>query len=129
LAAHFDFALVGRETINGRDAYEISFQPKNPEPPTRHMVDKLLNRLSGTLWIDAQEFEVARAEVQLRSEVNLLGGALASLKKLAYTMTRTRVGDGIWFGTSSSGDFQGRKLIDEMRVRVKSQSSNFRPLG
>jgi hypothetical protein len=129
LVARFDFTLIGHETINGRDAYQVSFQPKDPEPPTHRILDKLLNRLSGTLWIDAQEFEVARADVQLKSEVNLLGGALASLKKLAYTMTRTRVADGIWFSTSSSGDFQGRKLIDDMRVRTKSQASNFRRLG
>jgi len=44
-------------------------------------------------------------------------------------MTRTRVGDGLWFNTFSSGDFQGRKLLDWMRIKTKSQSSNFRRLG
>jgi len=83
-----------------------------------------LNRISGTVWIDAEEFEVARAEIRLRSEVTLLGGVIGSLKKLAYTMTRTRIGDGVWFNTFSSGDFEGRKLLDSMRVKTKSQSTN-----
>ena len=62
------------------------------------------------------------------SEVDFLGGVVGSLKKLAYSMTRTRVGDGFWFNTLSTGDFEGRKLLDSMRIKTKSQSTNFRPL-
>jgi hypothetical protein len=92
------------------------------------MVDRLLDRISGMVWIDAEEFEIARAELQLGSEVNLLGGVVGSLKKLAYTMTCTRVDDGLWFKTSSFGDFEGRKLIDAMRIKTSSRAINFRPL-
>jgi hypothetical protein len=93
------------------------------------MVDKLLDRISGMVWIDAEEFEIARAEMQLGSEVSLLGGVVGSLKKLAYTMNRTRIAEGLWFNTSSFGDFEGRKLIDAMRVKTRSQAINFRPLS
>ncbi len=128
LVARFDFKLLGEIEINGRRAYQIAFQPKTPEPAVHHIVDRLLNRVSGKVCIDAEEFEIARAEVFLGSEVNLLGGVVGSLKKLAYTMTRTRIGDGIWFNTFSSGDFEGRKLLDSTRIKTKSQSINFRPL-
>src|SRR2546426_7540998 len=128
LVARFDFTLVGQAPINGRAAYEITFQPKIPEPAVHHLVGRLLNRISGTVWIDAEEFEIARADLHLRSEVNLLGGVIGSLKKLAYTMTRTRVADGVWFNTYSSGDFEGRKLIESMRIKTKSESRNFRPV-
>ena len=129
LVARYDFKFIGHEPVNGREAYQVTFQPKNPELPTHHFVDRLLNRLSGTLWIDAQEFEVARADVSLKSEVKLLGGLVASLKKAAYSMTRTRVAEGVWVNTSSRGDFQGRKLMDDMRIKLKSHSSNFKQLG
>ena len=82
LVARFDFELIGQTPVNDRMAYQVSFKPKNPEPPVHRIVDRLLNRLSGTIWIDVQEFEVAKADVQLRSEVNLLGGVASSLKKL-----------------------------------------------
>ena len=129
LVARFDFKLIDQTAVNGRAAYQVAFQPKNPEPPVRRIADRLLNRISGTIWIDAEEFEVARADIQLRSEVTLLGGVIGSLKKLAYTMTRTRVSDGVWLNSFSSGDFEGRKLLDSMRIKTKSQSSNFRMLG
>jgi hypothetical protein len=129
LVARFDFQLVGQGAINGRTAYRLSFQPKNPEPPIHRVVDKLLNRISGTLWIDTEEFEVARAEIQLGSEVDILGGMVGCLKHLAYTVTRTRVMEGLWLNSFSSGDFEGRKLLESMRIKTKSQSSNFRPLA
>jgi hypothetical protein len=125
LAARFDFTLLAVTNVNGRAAYEISFQPKNPQLPVHRMVDRLLNQISGTLWIDAEEFEVARADVSLRSEVNLLGGIIGSLKKLSYTLERTRVADGVWFSTLSNGDFQGRKLLDPTHIKTKSQSVHF----
>lgn len=129
LAAHFDFKLLGQTNLNGRTTYRISFQPKALPPPGRRVVDRLLNQMSGTLWIDAQEFEVARAEVALRSEVNVLGGIAGSLKKLSFTLERSRVADGVWFSTLSSGDFQGRKLLDPTHIKTKSQSLHFRRIS
>ena len=127
LVARFDFQLTGEANINGRRAYGIAFQPKNPAPPARRLADKLLNRISGTLWIDAEESEVARADIQLKSEVDVLGGIAGCLRHLVYTMIRTRIADGIWLNSFSSGDFEGRKLLDSMRIKTKSESSDFRP--
>ena len=129
LAARFDFTLLRTETLNGRNAYEVSFQPKNPEPPQQRLVDRVLDRLSGTLWIDADEFEVARAQVQLRSEVELLGGVIGCLKKLAYCVTRTRVADGVWLNTIAVGDFKGRKLLESLWIKTTSETSNFHTVG
>lgn len=127
IVSRFEFHLAGQEQVHGRMAYRLTFEPKSPGAPVHHMVDRLLDRLSGTLWIDAQEFELAKASMRLRSEVDLLGGILGSLKKLAYTVDRTRVAEGVWLNTFSSGDFEGRKLLDSMRIRTKSQSLNFKP--
>jgi len=127
LVARFKFQLTDQAQVNGRRAYGIGFEPKNPEPPVRHLIDKLLNQISGTLWIDAEEFELARADIQLRSEVDLLGGMAGRLRHLVYTMIRTRIADGIWLNSFTSGDFEGRKLLDSMRIKTKSESSNFRP--
>ncbi len=129
LAARFDFQLLGQASVNGRPAYKLGFRPKNPAPPVHRLVDRLLNRLSGTIWIDAEEYEVARAQIQLSSEVDLLGGLAGCLKKLAYTVDRARVAEGIWLNQTSVGDFEGRKLLDPMRIKIKSRTSNFKPVA
>ncbi len=128
IVSRFSFSLLDEQLFNGRPSYRLAFSPRQSAPPARHTVDRLLNRISGTVWIDAEEFEIARAEISLGSEVDFLGGVIGSLKKLAYTMTRTRVGDGFWFNTLSTGDFEGRKLLDSTRIKTRSQSTNFRPL-
>jgi hypothetical protein len=128
LVAHFDFRLLDETLLNNRSAYRIAFQPKASPVAGHRMVDRLLDRISGTLWIDSAEFEVARVDVRLGSEVDILGGMVGCLKKLAYTMIRTRVADGVWLNSFSSADLEGRKLLDSLRIKTKSQSSNFRPL-
>jgi hypothetical protein len=129
LVARFDFTLVTNAPIAGRMAYQIAFRPKNPLPPAHHIADHFLSRISGIIWIDAEEFEIARAEIGLSSEVDLLGGTVGCLKKLAYTLNRTRIGEGLWINTSSSGNIEGRKLLDSVRIKTNSRAVNFRALG
>src|SRR5439155_24678474 len=102
------------------------FQPKDPGPPTHRTLDRVMKRISGTLWIDAQEFEIARSDLELGSEVDFLGGVIGCLRKLAYTMTRSRMADGIWLLSFSVGDFEGRKLVESVRIKMRSESTNFR---
>jgi hypothetical protein len=129
LAARFKFSLVEKTITDGRTSYVMDFSPLNPDTSAHHVMDRFLNSLSGRLWIDAEEFEVARAEIKLGSEVTLLGGMVGSLKKLAYTLTRSRLSDGLWLNTYSRGDYEGRKLIESMRIKTMTQSSNFRPVS
>jgi hypothetical protein len=121
IAARFTYRVIGQTNFSGRSTYRIAFAPKNPQADASGVIDRLLNRVSGTLWIDSSEFEMARADITLGSEVNLLGGIAGSLKKLAYTMVRTRIGEGVWFNTLSQGDFQGRKLFDSTHIKTSTE--------
>lgn len=129
IAAHFDFTLVDQCLVSGRRTYQVSFQPKATQPPAHRILDRLLNQISGTLWIDAEEFELARAELKLGSEVDFLGGVIGCLRKLVYSITRVRLSEGVWLHSSSSGDFEGRKLLEPLRIKTRSECSNFQLLG
>src|SRR5437870_2095977 len=48
LVARFNFTLIDQKPINGRKAYRVAFEPKRPAPPVHHIVDRLLDRISGT---------------------------------------------------------------------------------
>src|SRR5207302_1546734 len=76
----------------------------------KHFVERILARVSGTVWIDAEDYEIARADLRLNSSVDVFGGVLGSLKKMAVSLIRSRLPDGQWLSTGSTGDFQGRKL-------------------
>ena len=127
LMAKYQYALVGRELVNGRPTYVIAFQPRSGNLSVRQMADRLLNQLAGRVWIDEQEFEIARAEICSQSKV-ALGGVmelLGSLKRFSFALERVRLDEGIWFNRLASGDFEGRKLLDSTHVKTRSETSGF----
>lgn len=128
LIAKYTFNLLSQELVNGRPTYVVAFQPARSDLPVNQMADRLLNQLCGKLWIDSQEFEIARAELGVQSEVTLWGGVLASLKTFHYAVERLRLTDGTWFNRLTRGEFAGRKLFEPMHIRTRTESSNFRPL-
>src|SRR5437868_2616081 len=45
IVSRFDFTLTGQKAMNGRTAYQISFSPKRPTPPSHHILDRFLDRI------------------------------------------------------------------------------------
>ncbi len=131
LVARYQFSVIDRQVVNGRPAYVLTFQP-SANLEVKHVADRFLNQLSGKVWVDEQEFEIARAEVALQSKVTLGGRlmeVLGALKRLDFTLERIRVDDGVWFVQSTAGDYEGRKLLDTSRVRITTGASNFHKLA
>jgi hypothetical protein len=126
LLAKYSFKLLGREIVNGRPAYVLSFEPGSGAARVEHFVERLTNRLGGKVWVDEEDFEIARAQVALRGEVNLWGGMLGNLTKCNFTVERARVDNNVWFNTVTDGDFEGRKLLEPTHVRTRSESKDFR---
>jgi hypothetical protein len=126
LAAKYKFSLRGQKTLDGRSAYELAFEPKSKNLPVHKLTDRFLNQLAGTVWIDAEEFEIVRAEIHLLGEVTLWGGMIGTLNQCDYTLGRTRLPDGVWFNSFSHGYFEGRKLLEPVLIRTRSQSTDFR---
>ncbi len=126
LTSRYNFMLVGSEEIGGRAAYVLTFEPKSDHLPVKEMTDRLVNRLAGKVWVDAGQFEVAKAEVHLLDEVTLWGGLIAALKKFYFNVERTPVDDNVWMNQATKMELEGRKLFDTMRMRIKSESGNFR---
>jgi hypothetical protein len=112
--------------LRGRKTYVLTFEPKN-DLPVKKLADRFLNQIAGTVWIDAEDFEIARAEIHLKSEVTLWGGVIGTLRHCRFTLERTRLPDGVWFNSSSHGIFEGRKLLEPMLIRTHSESTNFHP--
>ena len=52
--SNYDFRLISRETLNGRDNYVLEIVPKKPK--------KFL--IQGKIWVDAEDFAIARVEGQ-----------------------------------------------------------------
>ena len=129
LVAKYTLRLVQQTNINGRTTYELEFQPKDKSAEAKEFVERILNQAHGKLWIDCEEFEVAKAEVSLDSEVTVGGGILGSLKKALVVLERIRLDGGVWLDRFYKTDYEARKLVASKRVVTWCEAKNFRKLA
>ena len=124
LVNKYRFTLLDNKPLNGRDCYRLKFEPRG-NLPVHKLTDRFLNQISGAVWVDTREFEVARFELHLDSEIALWGGLIATLKQCNFSLERTRLPDGVWLDSFSHGLFEGRKLLEPLLIRTRSESNNF----
>lgn len=125
LISRFKFTLVGEQEYNGRMAHVLTFKPAAANLPVREMSDRFVNNLTGTIWVDMQDYEIAKADLKLRSEVTLWGGILGSLRKFDYKLERARLEDGVWVNRTSRGEMAGRKFLDGISMRTRVECKDF----
>jgi hypothetical protein len=96
--ADYVFHMVGRERMNGRDAYHISFRPK----------DKNDFGWSGDAYIDTTAYQPVLVATGMARKIpfavrTFLG---TNLPGLGFTVTYAPQPDGVWFPVSFSTEFK-----------------------
>lgn len=127
MAGKYDLAFVRVENIGNRHTWVLSFAPKTPALAAKTFADRIVNRLSGLIWIDSQDSEIARISVKLDKKLNLWAGLLGALYSFDFKLDRKRSSAGIWYNDFADIRFDARGLLKRLRMKVVEQSSNFRP--
>jgi hypothetical protein len=99
----YQFKLEGRQTMNGRDVYHLSFRPK----------DKNEFDWKGEAFIDAHEFEPVVVYTVMSRKIPLAVRTLlgTNLPGLGFSVTYDREPDGVWFPVSFGTEFRMRVLF------------------
>jgi hypothetical protein len=126
LASKYRFEVTGQENVNGRPAYVLTFEPQNKNLPVRRKLDRLLNKVAGRLWIDTQDYEIARADLHLAENVSAWGGLLASVRKFFLRFEQTKVDSVAWRPSFADGYVDGRILVRSLHLKVRLENSDFR---
>jgi hypothetical protein len=97
------FKLEGRQKMNGRDVYHVSFRPK----------DKDDFDWKGEAFIDVDEFEpvVVYTEMSRKIPVGVRVLLGTNLPGLGFSVTYDREPDGVWFPVSFGTEFRMRVLF------------------
>ena len=127
LLDRYQFVVEKRVVLSNRTTLVLTFKPKEGNLPSRTIEDKLLNRMTGRLWIDEGDADTARLEVSLAEPI-FLGwfGLLGSLTQCDMTLERQRMADGTWIDTKQALLIQYRKLTATMRFRTTETSNGFK---
>ena len=123
LLSRFDFKVVGREQVNGRNAVVVQFKPKSKDLPTRNLKDRFINKAAGTVWVDEGDWLLAKVDLYLTEGVNVVGGLVGAVKKFNYRFDRDRTSDGLWYTTKIDWRLEGRELFSRKILEYEERRS------
>lgn len=133
----FDKDLIDRYTstvervteVNGRRTYVLRFEPRHGDLPVRKRIDHALNNSAGRLWIDAEEFGVARVEFDLLRPVKFWGGLIGAIRDMEGRLEFTRLNGGVWHPKHMEVRMEGRVLWNSLDQKMVMDWLDFRPAG
>jgi len=123
----YEVAIVGRETIEGRSALLVTFQPRTGVKATTRR-GRILQKFAGRAWIDEEDYQVVGAQAQLHGTLSFGLGVLARLHDGATASFRRRKVNGeVWLPSEASFRGSARVLIVKgLRIDSHSEYSDYR---
>lgn len=106
----FDFRMVREETLEGRRVYVIDATPRSDFRP-RSNDGKLLTKMKGRLWIDAETYDWAKAEAETIDTISFGGFALRVGPGTRFSLEQVRVNGEIWLFKQVTVTYQARLLL------------------
>ena len=107
----FEIELAGRENIDGRSAILLKFHPRAAYRP-KTSEGKNMQHVAGRAWIDEEDHQVARVEVEVIDPISIGLGILAKLQKGASIVAeRQKFNDEIWLPMRTEITLNGRVLL------------------
>lgn len=126
LVRRFEYAFESEEVVDGRRAYVLRFSARPEAAEPKEVADRLLARLRGRLWVDAEEFELVKVESHLTTPLTVWGGLAATLTRIDLVVERSRLGPGLWMNRRMATYAEGRKLVSSLRTRMEVEQGGFR---
>ena len=136
------FVNPRRERFHGQDVLVFDFEP-NPEYKPRNIVEKIVSKLAGVIWIDEKAHDVARLEAYFVGDFRFAGGLLANLQKgTSFIFEQAYLNNEIWLPTYEEAHVGVRVLLlkgfkvnavtrysDYKRFNVETLSTIAKPKG
>ena len=105
------FVNPRRERFRGQDVLVFDFEP-NPEYKARNMVEKIVQKLAGVIWIDEKARDVARLEAYFVGDFKFAGGLLANLQKgTSFIFEQAYLNNEVWLPTYEEAHVGVRVLL------------------
>lgn len=123
----YHFSYAGMEQVAGHPAHVLTFRPKS-NLPQRKQIEKLLNRLSGRVWVDEKTSAISRIECFL-TEPTSLYFFLGSMRELMFKLEKQPVDEGVWMPARMDVSMHGRKLFSDLHLKIQTQYGDYKKLA
>ncbi|MEQ2009707.1 MAG: hypothetical protein ABMA26_23225 [Limisphaerales bacterium] len=129
MLARYTFKVTGQELLRGRPAWVVEFSPRSKDLPVKNVADRVANKVAGKVWVDAEDWELARMKFWLTEEVTLIGGIVGVLRKFELLLERVRVEPNAWLPNVVDFDMAGRELLTNKRIHYREEAKDFKRVG
>ena len=117
------------EQYEGRELVVFDFEPNLAYKP-KDTSEKLMQKVAGTLWVDAADRQVVRFEAKLLESYKVGGGLLASVKPGAtFVVEQTRVNNEIWLPSQIEVQLDARALFVGVSLNRIIRYSKYQRFG
>jgi hypothetical protein len=120
------FTHPRRETFRGHDV--IAFDVNgNPDYKPKKRIDNIIQKLSGTMWIDEQAREIVRLEARFTDSVKIGGGLVASLAKGSnFVFEQDKINDEVWLPSYAEVHASGRIVFVSLKQNFIDRFSDYK---
>jgi len=129
LLSRFDYTIVKREQINGRNTLVIDFQPANKKLPNHGLKDRFINKTAGRVWVDEGDWMLAKIDFHLIDSVHVVGGLVGAVKAFTFHLDRCRTSDALWYVADNNWHLEGREFFSRKILEYEEHRSNVRKVG
>ena len=121
---HYTFKMDGEEMVEGQPCWRVRYTPK-PGMPFRNREEKVLNHVSGTLWIKQDDASLMRNRGKLMKPVSV-AWFFATLGDLEFSYDSMELPNGDYGPARISYQFKVNVLFAEIRERHARVMSAYR---
>jgi hypothetical protein len=120
------FTNPRRERFRGQDVIAVDFGP-NPEYKPKKAIERVIQKVSGVVWIDDKARDVARLEAHFDDSAKLGAGILASLDKGSnLVFEQAMVNNEVWLPSYSEVHASGRILVVKLRSNEINRYTDYK---
>jgi hypothetical protein len=121
------FVNPRRERFRGQDVLVFDFEP-NPEFKPHKLVEKVVQKLAGVVWVDEKAHDVARLEAYFTGDMKFAGGLLANLQKgTSFVYEQAYVNNEVWLPTYLEAHVGVRfLLVKGIKASVVTRYSDYK---
>ncbi|HUI57408.1 MAG TPA: hypothetical protein VLY04_20670 [Bryobacteraceae bacterium] len=120
------FLNLRRERFRGHDVIAVDFGP-NPEYKPKKMIEGIIQKLMGVVWIDEQALDVVRLEGHFADTAKIGGGVLAAIDKgSSFVFEQAKMNDEVWLPVYAEFHVAGRFLVIKARANEIDRYSDYK---
>lgn len=105
------FSNPRRVLLNGRSTVVVDYTG-DPHARTRNRAEDVIRDLTGTIWVDEQDREIARLEGQFVRSFKIAGGLLANIAQgTRFTAQIAKINNDVWLPSEITASGDARFLL------------------